>query len=240
MARFQASGFLRRRGWVLLVALSALTVVACGDDEPSEVPDGEQTASATASATATATVTATVDRSNLTLTVEVLTATAAAAVPESNVVSWTSTDFGIVFDFEMGTDPFLLSEIPNPEPGLVMAWSMIRESELAATRDAAFGPRGLVIEAFEFVPGLEPVSAESWVRGTVRSNLGMGDGELKATEVGGLPAVRYTWTGSYEGMSVAVLAEGRLWLFTMLFRDDIGELGAEYGALLASVEFLER
>jgi hypothetical protein len=226
------------RGLVFAVAtLIALLAAACGGDDASEVRDEAATVAASETAAATAEATATEE---LTLTVEVLTATPGPSAPESSIVSWTSTDFGIVFDFEMGADPFVLSEMPNPEPGLVMAWSMIRESELAATRDDAFEPRGLVIEAFEFAPGGEPVSAEAWVRGTVRSNLGMGDGELKATEVGGFPAVRYRWTGSYEGMSVAVLAEGRIWLFTMLFRDDIGELGAEYGVLLSSVEFLER
>lgn len=244
MVRFQASGFVRRRRWLVLSALSALGVLViagCGGGDSSEVPDEAATpaASETAAATAEATAEATATE-ELTLTVTVLTATPSAAVPESTVVSWTNTDFGIVFDFEMGADPFLLSETADPEAGLVMAWSLIRESELAAARDDSLGPRGLVIEAFEFVPGGEPASAEAWVLGTARSNLMMGDGELKATEVGGLPAVRYTWSGLYEGMSVAVLAEGRIWLFTMLFRDDIGELGAEYGLLLSSVEFLER
>ena len=232
MAGVLFSGFLQRCGWATALVVGALAVAACGGGS-SDAPDEEQTASATIEATAT---------EELTLTVEVQTATPSTEVsaPESNIVTWTSSDFGIVFDFELGADPFVLSKIPDLEPGLVMAWSMIRESELAATRDESFGPRGLVIEAFDFAPGSEPVSAEAWVRGTARSNLGMGDGELKETEVGGVPAVRYSWSGLYEGMSVAVLDQGRIWVFTMLFRENIGELGAEYGTLLGSVEFLER
>ena len=232
MTRFVVSGFRpRRRVLGGLLALVALALVAggCGGDGSSD--DASSTETATAEATETAEVTG--------LTVQVATAVAAATTEESNTVQWTNTGLGVRFEYELGADSFLLSENRNPEPGLAMAWSLVRESELAATSDDAFGPRGLVIEVFEFAPGSEPESAEAWVRGNARSNLGMGSGELKSTTVGGVEGVRYTWSGLYEGMSVVVVEEGRIWVFTVLFRRDLGELGSEFGALLDSVVFLE-
>lgn len=232
MTRFAVNGFGPwRRALGGLLALVALALVAggCGGDGSSDA----------GTATATAEATETAEATGLTVTVEVATAVAAATTEESNTVQWTNTDLGVRFEYEMGADPFLLSENRNPEPGLAMAWSLVRESELAAAADDAFGPRGLVIEVFEFAPGGEPESAEAWVRGNARSNLGMGSGELKATTVGGVEGVRYTWSGLYEGMSVVVVEEGRIWVFTVLFRRDLGELGSEFGALLDSVVFLE-
>ena len=94
-----------------------------------------------------------------------------------------------------------------------------------------------MIEVFEFAPGSEPESAETWVRGNSRSNLRMGSGELKPATVGGVEGVRYSWSGLYEGMSIVVQEQGRIWMFTVLFRSDLAELGSEFGALLDSVVF---
>jgi hypothetical protein len=232
MTRFVVSGFgpWRRAlgGLVALVALVALALVGGGCGGDGSLDAGSATAEPTETAEAT----------ELTVTVQVATVVA-AATEESNTVQWTNTGLGVRFEYEVGADPFLLSGNRNPEPGLAMAWSLVRESELAATSDDALGPRGLVIEVFEFAPGGEPESAEAWVRGNARSNFGMGSGELKSTTVGGIEGVRYTWSGLYEGMSVVVEQEGRIWVFTVLFRSDLGELGSEFGALLDSVVFLE-
>ena len=236
MAGLLMSGFgpwRRVRGGLLALLAFALVAGGCGGDGSSDA------GTATGSATTIAEATETAEASGLTVTVEVATAVVAATAEESNTVQWTSTDFGVRFEYEVGADPFLLSEASNPEPGLAHVWSLVRESELAATSEDAFGPRGLVIEVFEFAPGGEPESAEAWVRGNARSNLGMGSGELKSTSVGGVEGVRYTWSGLYEGMSVVVEQQERIWVFTMLFRSDLGELGAEFGGLLDSVVFLE-
>jgi hypothetical protein len=221
------------------IALGALTaallLVACGDGEPSEesAPTSEPTADATPTGSPTAVGT-------LTVTVELATPQV-DTTPESNIGTWVSNDFGVQFDFELvGPDPFRLSEASNPEPGLVHAWSLVRQSEIDALQPNAFGPRGMIIELFEFTPGSEPESAEAWVRGTSRSNLGMGDGELRTRTVGGVEGVRYSWSGLYEGTSVVVLVDGRIWMFSMLYREDISELGADFGLLLDSVVFLER
>ena len=222
---------------LLALAASALVAGGCGGDGAAEVSTASPTVEVTATSSATA------EATGLTVTVQVATAEPAAepaaTVETTPRVLWTSTDFGVRFEYELGVDPFLLSEIRDPEPGLATAWSLVRRSELAATAGDASGPRGMVIEVFEFAPGGEPESAEAWVRRNVRSNLGMGSGELKSTTVGGVEGVRYTWSGLYEGMSVAVAQPGRIWVFTMLFRSDLGELVAEYGGLLESVVFLE-
>ena len=220
----------------LVLLASGLVVTGCGDGGASD--DETATGAETGSAEATAT-------EELTLSVAVATVVVGgagadgAATPESSIVQWTSTQFGVQFNFDMGADPFLLSEVTNPEPGLLHVWSLVRRSELEATQPNAFGPRGMVIELFEFAPGSAPESAEAWVRGNGRSNLGMGSGELKPRTVGGVEGVRYSWSGLYEAVSVAVLVDERLWLFTMLFREDISELGAEFGALLDSVVFAD-
>ena len=65
----------------------------------------------------------------------------------------------------------------------------------------------------------------------------MGPGAIEAARVGDIPGVGYQWTGLYRAVTVAVLRDDAIWMFTATYRDDVAEIETAFEELLASTEF---
>ena len=208
------------RASLILIVAVALAVACGGDDEPSRSP----TPSATPTGTSTSEPTPTLS-----------TTPEPTSGPGRTVSRFSSNEFGVSFEYERAPDEFVLDEFRDPEPGLPVAWSIVRRSELDRTPQNAFGPRGIVLEVFDVDP--VPAEAATWVRGTSRSNFGFSSSELTARSVDGLPGVEYGWSGLHEARSVVVVTGGRVWMFTATYRDDFDEIEEAFDVFLDSVSF---
>jgi hypothetical protein len=145
-----------------------------------------------------------------------------------------SSDFGVAFEYQTAPDGFAMSEIRDPEPGLAVAWHLARERVIAASRDDAFGPRGITVEVFVTEGGVD--SAEAWVQQSARSNFALGPRVIDARSVSGLPGVRYEWSGLYYAISVVAVRDREVWMFTATYRDDSAEIEGAFDEFLASVQ----
>jgi hypothetical protein len=124
--------------------------------------------------------------------------------------TYTSAIYGISFDYPEG---YVLSE---PTQDTV---TLVREEESVPPENGE-GPTGITIQVFD-TPS-ENQSLSAWVVGNPSSNLALGDGIYVSTTVDGVDAVRYSWSGLYEGETTAFLHGGRVILVsvTRLSLDD--------------------
>lgn len=61
----------------------------------------------------------------------------------------------------------------------------------------------------------EGVTVEDWIRGRSDSNFYLGTGELESADLGDQSAVRYHWSGLYEGTTLATARNGHLYLLAV-------------------------
>ena len=149
------------------------------------------------------------------------------------MVQFESIQFGIGFMYQVEPDEFVLRRIETVVPEFVVGWTLTRRSALDGQRGESEGAPGISIEVFE--PRPAPASAEEWVRQSNRSNFGLGSGELTAAAVGGQVGVAYGWSGLYEGRSVVMLVDGRIWMFSATSSGDFSEIEGAFRALLRTV-----
>jgi hypothetical protein len=98
------------------------------------------------------------------------------------------------------------------------------------------GPPTISMSVFQNPEGL---SAAEWVRGDERSNwkLIVDDRASTTTTVGGLPALWYHFSGLYETDSVAVSANGKIFLFSVGWLEPQDQTRTDFQTLLKSVQF---
>lgn len=217
-----------RSCFVLILAVALTVACGDGDDRPqSPTPSASPTQTSSPEPTRTSTPTPT--------PTPTMSTTPEPTIADRTVSRFFSDEFDVSFEYERAPDEFVLDEFRDPEPGLPVAWSIVRRSELDRTPQNAFGPRGIVIEVFDVDP--VPPDAVTWVRGTDRSNFGFSGGELATRSVDGVTGVEYGWSGLHEARSVVVVAGERVWMFTATYRDDFDEIEQAFDALLDSVSF---
>jgi hypothetical protein len=218
--------------WLAVTFASALLIAACGDDDadPSPTTTATSTPTSTAPPTGTPTETSTPEP-----TPTVSATPGVTSVAGRTLTRFFSDEFDVSFEYERSPDEFVLEEFRAPEPGLPVAWSLVRRRELDDTPQNAFGPRGITVEVFDV--DTPPESAEAWARGTTRSNFDFASGGLTARSVGGVTGVEYAWSGLHEARSVVVFAADRVWMFTATYQDDFEEIEGAFDAFLDSVSF---
>ena len=213
------------------------TAEATGEhaDESTGHADAEATAEHSAEPTVEPTAEATPTEAPL-FTVKVTPTAEPTAEPDPpQFAAFVSMNYGVAFEYEAAPDGFVLSHVAPSDTELVIEWSLARQSEIKASAGHEFGPRGMTIDVL--VPDPFPGDAETWVLESPRSNLSLGSGELVPATVGGAQGVRYAWSGAHEAVSVAVQFDGRIWLFTATYGEDLAEIEGAFEALLESVVY---
>lgn len=96
------------------------------------------------------------------------------------------------------------------------------------------GPTSISIEVFENSRNL---SAGAWVETSPRSNFNREMGNYKNTTLAGETAVAYAWSGLYEGESVAVSYDKKMYIFSVTWMSQSDVIRSDFRDLLASVDF---
>lgn len=98
------------------------------------------------------------------------------------------------------------------------------------------GPPAIAVTIFE---NPENLSLENWITTTSYSNYKLTTDEtLRATTVGGRPALAYTHSGLYETDAVVVMNNGRVYMFTAGWLTAGDQTRADLQTILSSVEFV--
>lgn len=96
------------------------------------------------------------------------------------------------------------------------------------------GPTAITVEVFDNPNAL---SAGAWAERNPLSNFNRTFGDYKVATLGGEAAVAYRWSGLYEGESVAVSRDGRVYVFSVTWMDVSDTIRSDYRDVLASVAF---
>jgi hypothetical protein len=85
----------------------------------------------------------------------------------------------------------------------------------------------------------EPGStALKWVQGNARSNFDADRG-FETLEFAGESALRYTWTGLYEGESIAVQKGEYIYLLSFTYGQDDQPIRGDFEEFMGTFEFLK-
>ncbi|MEK7063818.1 MAG: hypothetical protein AAB955_03985 [Patescibacteria group bacterium] len=144
-----------------------------------------------------------------------------------------SAAYGISFRYPEG---YLLSEAERGNAERFhYAIVMVRADE-ANPPIGGEGPRAVTIDVYQ--NNLDNLSLADWLD-TGQSNFKLGDGTKSAATVDGVDAIRYRWSGLYEGETTAFLHRGSIIAISATFFENTDEQYWVYEDLLKSIE-LER
>src|SRR3989338_1931597 len=108
-----------------------------------------------------------------------------------------------------------------------------RELREGTTRVARDGPEVIVLAEY---PNEDRRPLEEWLQANgAISNYNISAGTLTETEVGGERAVRYSWSGLYEGHTVAAAKDERIYLFSVSFINFEDRIRQSFDDILASL-----
>jgi len=101
---------------------------------------------------------------------------------------------------------------------------------------AGEGPPTISMSVF---PNTEGLSLEQWVQGDARSNwkLIVDERASRPMTVAGEPALWYHYSGLYEVDSVAVMHDGKIYLFSGDWLDPQDQIRADFNNLIETVQF---
>lgn len=112
--------------------------------------------------------------------------------------------------------------------------TLIRKEDVAP-RENSEGPTAITVDIFGVASEAEPLL--SWLAKTPESNFSLGTGSHASSALAGREAVSYSWSGLYEGDSVATQSKGRVFDFSVTYLAPGDQIRKDFATLLETVEF---
>ena len=142
-----------------------------------------------------------------------------------------NAEYGIAFSYPAG---YVLSE---QEVGNGERWhyniTLIHQSELPLRQNSE-GPPTLSIDLYQ--NDIDNLSLTEWLTGNSLSNFKFGDETYTSTGVGGTDAVAYSWSGLYEGRTVAFLHRKAVVAVTGTYLTTEDKIYKDFSVLIKSFE----
>lgn len=137
--------------------------------------------------------------------------------------------FGFSFSYPVG---FLLAESEVGVLGRTHHVITIIKEEDAVPRVNSEGPTAVTVDIYQ--NDTKPQTLEEWAQSD-ESNAKLGDGVMTEGTVDGAPALRYTWSGLYQGETTVFLHNDRVVAVSVTYMSPADDIYVVYGALLNSL-----
>lgn len=134
--------------------------------------------------------------------------------------------YGISFSYPEG---YLLSEQSDEDAYRI---TLIHKEDAVPVVGGGEGPRAITLEIYPHTPGLD---LTGWLRSTPQSNVSLGSGEITSFDLYGTPAAEYSWSGLYEGRTIAFLHEERVYVVSVTYNSPQDPIVGAYVSLLSSL-----
>ena len=131
--------------------------------------------------------------------------------------------FGVAFEYPAG---YVLSEGQREDGHYAI--TLVRQEDAVPSENSE-GPTAITFDFYAYEGALS-----EWLA-TSSSNYQLGDGTYLETTAGAAPAVRYGWSGLYEGETTAVLHEGTVVAISTTYLTPTDAIRSDYEAVLASL-----
>lgn len=136
--------------------------------------------------------------------------------------SYENLALGISFQYPSGYE---LQEVPSEGRYSIV---LTREED-ATPPENGEGPTAITINLYE-----TDATLEEWLA-TTSSNYALGDGTYVETSAAGTDAVRYGWSGLYEGETTAFAREGLIVAASVTYLAPADAIRADYESVLSSL-----
>jgi len=166
-----------------------------------------------------------------------------AEAPESEVPTETPPAGGVIYEssstgFSFAyPDTYVLVRAPESSELLEGVTLMIKSDyeELEASTEPREGPPSITVMVYNNALGASP---SQWVMAQPQlSNYGVATSDVLPTLVSGMEAVRYSWSGLYQGESVAVSHQNRIYIFSASWLTPEDPQREDLETVLSSVVF---
>ncbi|MDP3880705.1 MAG: hypothetical protein Q8Q32_00795 [bacterium] len=156
---------------------------------------------------------------------------------EAEVQVYSNPEYGVRLEYPNNYIAFENTVGAEGEPEFSSVF-MDRASyeETVQSETAREWPPAITYEVFLNPDKLE---VEEWLRTTPRSNYGLGDGEIRTISIDGRTGFVYSWSGLYEGESVAFARGNKIYIFSVSFFEKDDAIYSDFENILQSLEFVE-
>jgi hypothetical protein len=140
------------------------------------------------------------------------------------------SSFGVSFSYP---DTYILFKENDPDAR--EAITLITKADARALEESEVpreGPTAITLQIFE-----SALPASNWIKQNPRSNYNEDFVPYRTSSLAGEEAFVYGWSGLYEGESVLVAREGRLYLFSVTWMSADDPIRFDFRDLLATVRF---
>ncbi len=98
------------------------------------------------------------------------------------------------------------------------------------------GPTAITIDAYQ--NNLDRYTADQWIQNTSESNFKLSpDGKLSATDINGVPATAYRWSGLYEGKTTVVAFPAYVFAFSVTYLTPDDQIVKDFDGVTLSTTF---
>lgn len=147
---------------------------------------------------------------------------------QSLVQTYSNEAYGLSFSYPVG---YVLSERSGNNNAYHI--TLIREEDAVPVVGGGEGPRAITVDVYTLP---EDQTVIDWMNTSPFSNFGLGQ-EKKYEErvVAGTTAVRYSWSGLYEGITTVLTQGNRVYTISVSFNSPADDIRFDYESVLDSL-----
>ncbi|MBI5456976.1 hypothetical protein HY969_04545 [Candidatus Kaiserbacteria bacterium] len=149
---------------------------------------------------------------------------------EPKMLSYSNSTYGISFKYP-STYQLAEKEVGDAHRAHYSI-VLMRKEDLPPPQNGE-GPPAISIDIYQ--NDIDRMELVDWVVGTSYSNFKLGTGTYTSTSVSGVEAVRYNWSGLYEGETVAFAHQKNIVAASVTYLDPNNDIRRDFDTLLASI-----
>lgn len=157
---------------------------------------------------------------------------------EHPVKTYSSAEYGLIFLYPQN---YFFVEHDDTTGGVAHHAVVLYEDTKTAhdiidgKMPATEAPPAITIDIYDNAAG---IATEKWIRDTQESNFKLSpDGVLTPVTLGGAPAISYTWSGLYEGRTIALSKKQRLYAFSVGTNSPDDRIVSDFSVVVNSTTF---
>lgn len=159
---------------------------------------------------------------------------------EHPVKTYSSAEYGLIFLYPQN---YFFVEYDDTTGG-VAHHAVVLYEDTKTARDIIGGkmpateaPPAITVDIYDNAAG---IATEKWIRDTQESNFKLSrDGALTPVTLGGAPALSYTWSGLYEGRTIALSRQRRLYAFSVGMNTPDDRIVSDFSIVVNSATFTQ-
>lgn len=161
------------------------------------------------------------------------------------LLTYTNPAYGVEFQYPKNyalSEPFesegVDADPQTQDPPLFMI-TLVRKNDFKAMQSADAPGEGPPAVTFQVYKNPNSLPLEQWIQENPASNFRLGDQQMLTGTLDSVEAKSYSWSGLYEGKSVAVAQGSTIYLFSVYTMSPTDAIARVFEQILFSLNFAE-